>query len=214
MSRPVGREESLNDFGPERLGALLASVDAAWATYDAEFRPKLPLATFSFIASAMHELVAQEIRARLDGRPGVNLIDGAVGAANGRFLVEVDRRYILQVKKLTEDFRTRNNRTDASDDFDSQRSIPTLPDYPRLTLGYKLDDYRTTITGIFVAYNIGDENVWYQDLRTGEYGEGFEALLFPGPAGPSAADQENAEAERKRSKNAGEDDSEGANEGA
>lgn len=186
----IGRREAVRLLGPGRLDLLRRCVDDAWTTYDEHLRAHLPVP--SRLPTIIHELVAEQARKHLTEPEGFRVRDGE---ANERFLITVDTAVIIQFKKLTQDMLTRNNPTETSERFDRQQTgIEGIPDLPRLTVGYHLWQLGTAIAGIYLAFNIGRENVWYYDLNTGEHSIAFD---FPGAGGPSPAEQERAERRRQ-----------------
>ncbi len=168
-------------------------IEDGWAIYDEVFRPHMPLAGPVQVANTLFALVTEQARRNLREEHGFRLSDGEV---NGRFNVIIDGTVVVQFRKLTKDFLTTNHRTSSSDEYDNQEpGIERLPDLPRLTVGYQLDPYLMSVSGIYLAFNVGQENLWWNDLNSGEHSN---ALEFPGIDGPSAADQEgDAESDEK-----------------
>lgn len=193
MPMMIRRESALEALGPDRLAVLRDCVAEAWREYEESVRPILPLCSPVGMANILRELVVEAARSRLTEEDGFSILDGVCG---GRFLVQVDGRLVVQFRKLTRDFLTRNNPTDTSDAFDRQEpGIEEIPDMPRLTVGYQLGQYRTSIAGYYLAFVVGNECIWHHDLDTGEHSI---VLDFPEFAGESAAEQETAEEERRR----------------
>lgn len=192
MGMSIRRETAVALIGEERMAKCLGCVADAWRTYEEHFRPHLPLCHPNHLPTFLHELVCEEVRRHLTEDLGFVIHDGVAG---GRFLVEVDGRVILQFRKLTRDMLTRNNPTDTSDAFDRQESgIDGIPDQPRLTVGYQLGQYRTSIAATYLAFVVGRECVWFHDLETGEHSTTIE---FPQP-GESAAERETRDEERRK----------------
>lgn len=189
MTMWIDREVAVQRLGDSRLDLLLQCHDDAWVEYNATIRPRLPLCDMAAMATILHEIIKEKSRELFLGVDGVLVRDPAPG---GRFLLEVDRKVVVQFKKLTKDFRTVNNPTVTSLAFDRQQLSGELdvPPFPRLTAGYKLGQYGTEIEGIWLAFVIGDECIWYHDLRTGEYSR---MLDLPVPRGPSPAEIEREE---------------------
>jgi hypothetical protein len=194
MGMMIGRPKAVRIVGPERLALLLQSVEGGWAKFEDRIRPWYPLCSPTGMATMIHEGVKDEVRRQFEGVPGAIIHDGTLGRAR-RFLLELDRRLIVQFKKLTEDFHTVNNPTETSEAFDNQqRGCDELPDLPRLTVGYQLGQYGTSLAGIWMAFVVGKEAAWYHDLQSGEYSTQF---VFP-HRDRSAADEEVATEEERR----------------
>ena len=186
MAMMIRRDEALEVLGGERLGLLQLCLDTAWSKYEAVFRPELPLCSPIGMANLLRELVIQQVRERFVGVPDVVIRDRNV--VGGRFLAIVGQRAVLSFKKLTRDFQTANIPTDTSLAFDSQEpGIEGMPDLPRLTVGYQLGQFGTSLAGTYLAFVVGKECIWHHDLQTGA--ESIE-LEFP------ATEQSAAEAER------------------
>ncbi len=184
-----GSDEALRLLKPV-LPDLRECVRAAWAKYEATMPAALPLASASFRAHAMHEFVLEEVRHRI----GDVYRQAEVAEPNPkrRFLVYWAKRLALQFKKLGPDFLTSNYPTETALAFDRQDlNLPDCKPYPKLTVGYQLDEFATGLTGIYLAFRIGKECVWWHNLDTGE---GSIMLEFPAPdtLRPSAADEETA----------------------
>lgn len=193
MAMMIGQDSALELIGPERRNLLLECVDAGWQAWAQEVRPHLPLCSPRGLANVVHELVVHQARSRLTPELGFRIDDPVSG---GRFLAIVDGRLLLQFKKLTIDLCTRNNPTDTSRAFDRQeRGIEGIPDLPRLTVGWQLGQYATELSEVYLAFLVGDEAVWYYNLRNGEQST---ALDFGLPEGPSPAEEEAAAAWRNQ----------------
>lgn len=192
MSRGIRREVAVERIGDDGMAVFRDCLASAWEKWTEHFRPFIPTPSSRGLANILHELIIEEARQRFGNIPGVNIRDNVLG---GRFLLELrDARLIVQFKKLTQDFVTVNNPTPASLTFDRQQPIDDFPTWPRLTVGYQLSAYGTSLE-MYLAYIIGDECIWYHNL---ESAESSIMLEFPDLVGPSAADLEQAEEERQR----------------
>lgn len=192
MGMMVRRDEAVETLGDARLAILKQCLDEAWATFDRSFRSALPLCSPVGMANILRELVIQQVRERFVGVDGVDIRDNNV--VGGRFLAEIDRRLILSFKKLTKDFQTTNNPTETSRAFDTQEpGIEGMPDLPRITVGYQLGQYGTSIAGMWLAFVVGKECVWHHDLQTGA---GSIEIEFPRDE-ESAAEKERRASERQ-----------------
>lgn len=200
MGMGIDRKTAIELIGSERMALMRSCIEDGWAIYDEVFRPYMPLAGPVQLANTLFALVTERARQTLREEHGFHILDGAV---HGRFNVVVDGSVVVQFRKLTKDFLTTNHRTDTSDAYDRQEpGIEGLPDAPRLTVGYQLDQYLMSVAGTYLAFNIGQENVWWSDLASGEHSITLE---FPGVDGPGAADQE-ADAEREASEQSDEEE--------
>ena len=194
MAMLMSRETAIIQIGPERLDRLRACFVAAWGRYEAQFRPHLPLCDPTAMATILRELVLEEARRTFSDQPGVVILDGP---RDRRFLLVIDDALVVQVKKLTQDFQTVNNPTETSKAFDRQLPIEGFPSVPRLTAGYKLGQYGTQMSGIWLIFLVGKQCLWHYDLETGEHSLTLD-LGVPRPTeGEGAADQE-ADEERRR----------------
>lgn len=195
----IGQEEAIAALGEERLAPLAECVDSAWAVYEETFMPEVPVCSGIGQANILHELVAQQAREQLDTEEGFRIHDRTDD--RGRFLVTVDGQITLQFKKLTADLLTRNNQTETSRAFDLQEpELDGIPNYPRLTVGWVLGQYRTSLSEVYLVFAIGDDVQWHYDLRSGE---GSISLELVRPDGPSPAEQE-AALERRKDEDDGE----------
>jgi hypothetical protein len=180
-------EEALALLKPV-LADLRACVREAWKKYEASVPALVPLASSGFRAHAMHEFVLEEVRHRIGGQYAD--ADIAERSRRRRFLVYWKKRLALQFKKLGPDFLTRNYPTRTAVDFDRQvLDLPECKPYPKLTIGYQLDEFATGLLGVYVAFRIGKECVWWHNLDTGE-----ESIMFdfptPDTLSPDVGDEE------------------------
>lgn len=187
----IEEPDAVEALGMERMEMLRGCVEQAWEAYDTNMRPAMPLATTSAVAHCLHELTLQQVRDSFGPETGVIVHDNTIG---GRFLLEVPGKLVVQFKKLTKDFHTSNNPTETSEKFDRQEPIEGFPIVPRLTVGYQLGHYGTAIAGIYLAFVVGRECVWYHDLQDG--GSSMVLDFRPNAGRPSPAERERAEERR------------------
>lgn len=169
------------------LADLRTCVREAWKKYEASIPQHLPLASQGFRAHAMHEFVLEEVRQRIGGYRDADI---AERTQRRRFLVYWKKRMALQFKKLGPDFLTRNYPTRTALDFDRQvLDLPECKPYPKLTVGYQLDEFATGLLGAYVVFRIGEECVWWYNLDSGEGSMMFD---FPAPdtLRPDVGDEE------------------------
>lgn len=191
MTMEIDADSAVDGLGPERMGKLRGCLEGAWTIYDASIRPTLPLCSAVGMANILRELVIEQVRNTFVGVPGVEIKDNTV---KGRFLLEIDKKFLLQFKKFTKDFQTVNNPTETSLAFDNQQIVEGVPDLPRITVGYQLGQYNTSLAGMWVAFCIGKENIWHVDLQGGERSLKLE---FP-PQDESAAKKERKADQKKK----------------
>lgn len=156
MAMEIRQEDALEGMGDDKRALLRQCVEGAWTLYTERFRPVLPYCTPRGMANILHELTVQQIRDKFAEVPGVEIRENWV---KNRFLLEISGVMILQFKKLTKNFQTRNIRTRTSLAFDGQRDVEGMPSLPRVTVGYQLGQYNTEIAGIWLAFLIGKEAV-------------------------------------------------------
>jgi len=190
MPMLIDRETALRRLGPDRLELLGRCFERAWERYEEVIRPELPLCHPTPQAGILREFIINEVRDAFPDLPGVTIRDHDAG---GRFLLEIDGVLMIQFKKLTTDFQTRNYPTPTSEAFDQQRELDGFPALPRLTAGYQMGQYGTELASVSLAFLVGSECVWHHDIQSGEHSVTLE---FPHAAGPSPADQEE-EAKRR-----------------
>ena len=184
MGMMIRKDDAVYAIGPVRMKMLLACIDEAWRLYNAHVRRLVPLSTMRGIATSLNELIMQQVRERFDGVAGTKIRDNTTG---GRFLLEIDGTLMLYFKKLDDDFKTSNHATEMSRAFDAQEEeVADFPAMPRVNAGYQTDGFGTAMTGKYLAFGIGNENVWHHNIETGE--QSIE-LEFPTPK-RSPADQE------------------------
>lgn len=192
MTMMIAQGDAVEALGQERLAILKTCVDEAWQTFDETVRPIVPLCSPTGTANILRELLIQQVRERFVGVSGVNIHDRNV--VGGRFLAEIDQQMILSFKKLTKDFHTSNYPTDTAQAFDKQEpGLEGMPDVPRITVGYQLGQFGTSLSGVFLAFVVGKECVWHYDLQSGS---GSIEIDFPREE-ESAADKERKNAARK-----------------
>jgi hypothetical protein len=182
------------------LADLRICVKDAWAKYQATIPMLLPLASSGFRAHAMHEFVLEQVRHRIDGQYEEATI--AERTKNRRFLVYWKNRVALQFKKLGPDFLTRNYPTRTAIEFDLQvLDLPECLPYPKLTIGYQLNEFATDLLGVYVAFRLGKECVWWHNLDTGEGSIMFDFptpdTMQPHEEGEEVAANDDAEEGRK-----------------
>lgn len=194
MTMMIDEEAAVAALGEECLGILRDCVEAAWDKFEHHFRPILPLCSPGAMATIVHELTLEEARRRFGPETGVVVRDALVQGK--RFMLEVPGKCIVRFKKLTKDFQTSNYPTETAVAFDAQQLVRDYPGLPRLTVGYQLGQYRTSITGIYLAFLIGKDVIWYRGL---DEAGGSTVIEFPrSPDMPSAADIERAEEAAER----------------
>lgn len=163
----IGVDEAITLLKPV-LPDLRLCVREGWEAYLRSVPQLVPLASPGFRAHAVHEFVLEEVRHRIGGNhPQQAQI--AERTTKRRFLVYWRKRLALQFKKLGPDFLTANYPTGTALKFDRQEpDLPECPPYPKLTVGYQLDEFAANLTGVYVAFRVGKECVWWYNLDSGE----------------------------------------------
>lgn len=117
----------------------------------------LPLARTR--ANVVSNLMNDEARKRLCMRDGIQVTESA-----GRSLFEVDGRLLLHFKKLNSGLRTSNYPTQQALLFARQLTLPSMPELPRLTVGYRLDR-AAQFVGVFVVFLVGKALRWSYQIE-------------------------------------------------
>ena len=183
MTMEIESRPAREIIGKERLAWLRRCVEDAWAVFDEKIRRFLPTCEPLALPSLIRQLILQEIKKSCEAYEGVSVIPSH---KSGRFLVVIDGQVVIQIKKLTEDLQTVNIETKTSRKFDLQLPLPGYPDNPRLTLGYKLDDFGTQLLEVLLIFSIGNDCQWHYNLQTGERSQ---EITFPIRPVSDAADQ-------------------------
>jgi hypothetical protein len=127
----------------------------------------------------LQNFVVRDVNRQFAELPGFRVVN----SRTGRYLISVGDRLILQVKFLTEDFRTVNTLTETAKLFNAQADIEGLPSLPRLTLGYRLDALETAVEGVYVMLGVNNVPSWWYRIadEEGGFGQtGAEVLpIFP-----------------------------------
>ena len=71
---------------------------------------------------------------------------------------------VVRFKKVDEDLRTSNFPTPTALLFDSQAPLPGIPLGDRVTVGYLLNEFETSILGVFVILAKSDRVLWSYEL--------------------------------------------------
>lgn len=195
MTMLIDRERAIGQIGPERLDRLAGCFRAAWDIWFSRIRQSVPLCDPAAMATFFRELVLEQVREKFADQPGVVILDAP---SDRRFLLVIDNTLVVQFKKLTRDFQTRNNPTKTSETFDRQLPLEGLPSFPRLTAGYQFSEFRDQVAGIWLAFLVGDECQWYHSLDDGEHSMVLDLDFPQPPVGRGAADQEMAEDRLRR----------------
>jgi hypothetical protein len=134
----------------------------------------------SFRAHTMQELMVDEARQRFGDVHGVEIHD-----RNGaeRFLLSFGGKLLVQFKKLDSDFRTHNYPTKRSVMFNSQATLPGIPNGCRVSVGYQLDATATALETVAVVCQGPYIPPWWYEL--GEDAPSM-AMLAPGEPPPPA----------------------------
>ncbi len=113
-------------------------------------------------ANMLYDRLVQMVRQALDGHPRIQL------AHRGRMLrLIVDQRVLVRFKKLDEDLRARNVRTDSQLLDYYQLWLPGIeePALTKLTFGYRLNATQTEIVGRYLTCPKNwKENHWFAAL--------------------------------------------------
>ncbi|HEU0077722.1 MAG TPA: hypothetical protein VFQ76_08760, partial [Longimicrobiaceae bacterium] len=184
MLSPLSQEEAhhtLQPFYPK----LLECVSGAFRDFRSFQVEKHPDMFVRARRTLLQDLVVRDVHRTYSEAPGFRVVD----PKTGRYLLAVADRILLQVKHLTQEFRTAFSDTQTNQKFNAQEELDGLPPLPRVTLGYRLDALEAAIEGVYVLYSIDNEPVWwYRIPEEGEGQDGAETLpLFPpAPVGPVA----------------------------
>ena len=136
------------------------------------------------------DLWYRRVTPRLHGLPGVGRDGGGeeiVARYRGQRYISFDERVSLRIKKLGKrDLLSRNYPTNQAERYIRQRRLPGLPDYARLTFGYRTDETELLIQDAFVLLRYGEVNLWLWQVwgaSVDTYGvqEAIPGLYVPDP---------------------------------
>lgn len=155
----VSQKEVVDRLG-KALPALASCISQAWeiyGRYPAELRVDH---TSRSRASLIHDHATSLARQHFDVRAGSHCQE-----IRKLFLVYFDSGIIVRIKKLDENFRTSNIRTQQCLNFMDQLALPTLGDTVNLHVGYRLNALQTDLEGIYLACPSGaNGNAWVMSL--------------------------------------------------
>ncbi len=157
-------KESLAEY-EERLYGCVSRAVRRWFI---EIAPRIATASKRLRASAICDLIGEEVRKEFDDEDGMRLF-----VKYERILVSIAGELVIRFKKLDRRFRTANYPTQTALQFDNaQPPLPLgiVPPGERITIGYKLDRAEIQL-----------ESVWVLQQRDG----GIEWLY---PITPTLAD--------------------------
>lgn len=139
-------------------------IRRGWARYSEVIPKELPMPSPRGKANMIHEFIINEARVLLTGIEGIIVND----SIDGRFLVNIENRVLLQFKKLNRAFETSNYPTRTARAFNAQEEIAGLPRCVRLTVGYRLNRLGTELAGIYILFGTKNRPSWRYDLRAPE----------------------------------------------
>ena len=155
------------------------------------------------VATVMHQMTMNELRAEYHGESGVHLMEG-----HETIRLLVGRRVAIRLKKMDERGYTRAAPTQATLAF----TTPALPlpfsseDFPDLCavdVGYVLNELGTRLEDILVAARDQDAVLWSYAIDRGAPATAG-ATLFPAPVAPTSPASiirvTGADADRKRTR--------------
>lgn len=158
-------------------------VRQGWSEYKSVMAERHPGMRVRCRRTLLQEFIVKEVEAAFGLVPGLSIIE----TRSGRVLLVVADAFVLQVKHLTREFRTKNIPTDEAVAFNAQRLLPGYPPLPRLTLGFRLDALEASIEGVYVLCGLNNRPVWY--YRIDDNGEGIwgaETIEMLPPDAPTA----------------------------
>lgn len=145
-------------------------------------------ASFDFkrtVATLMHQMVMNEIRAEYADSRTVRLLEGHETI---RLLIE--RQLVLRLKKMDRHGYTRAQPTQATLGFTNEMPLPfagdDIPDVHTVDFGYVLNELETKIETILVAARYGESVLWSYPTD-GREDAGVIAVISPPSTPPSTA---------------------------
>lgn len=154
-------------------GQLEECIQKAWVEFRSVMASTHPGMRVRCRRTLHQDLVVKHVEAAFGEIPGFKVLEDG----NGRVLLIVADRLVLQFKHIKRDFRTANFPTKLARDFDAQRHIDGLPPLPRLTVGYRLDQLETKVEGIYVIFAVAKQRVWHYRLDDDAFGTEVLELL-------------------------------------
>jgi len=141
---------------------ILGCYNRAWDKWLTQIAPIFSKPCSRYRANTINELVIHEARRVF----GVDEWQSEVKILElDRFLLLIKpARLMLIFKKLDEDFKTSNVRTKRAEMFDAQMEMEGIPSWPRLTLGYQIDQLGTKIE-VFIMYQKARRHLWSYALE-------------------------------------------------
>jgi hypothetical protein len=155
--------------------ALHACVIAAWKRWKEDFAPRLQLPYPRCRANVIYDLMIEEARKRFSGLPEVAIVEGVQ-----RALLSVGD-LLLRFKKVDDQLHTRNYPTQGALQYDAQLRLPGVPRGTRVTIGYRVDEFRQQLSAIFVILAAGRRVLGAYELLPNE---GLSFAPTPLPMAP------------------------------
>ncbi|MDL2284499.1 hypothetical protein LJC19_05085 [Oxalobacter sp. OttesenSCG-928-P03] len=153
----------------EDLPVIYSCIKDGWAIYQKEYPEHLKIAhTSRSRASLVHDHIASLARQRLEPRFGVHCHE-----IQKLFLVSFNSGVVIRFKKLDDNFRSSNIRTQQSLGFMEQETLPEIGKAINLQAGYRLNELETDIEGIYLTLPIGESgNAWIFELNEADFARG------------------------------------------
>jgi hypothetical protein len=140
---------------------LLLDLCEGWEVAVSRYRDEYPPAVLaehddSVAAACVRSHQWMEVQRRLDGKPGIALLN-----INGLKVINLRDQAVIRLKKLDARGRHSNYQTKQQREFDGQEPLPGLPPAAvRLTSGYQLDASGEAIERHIVARPMGRSIAW------------------------------------------------------
>lgn len=155
----ISREQALVAL-KELFPVFRSSVHGAWGLYQKKVAGAFKLPTARTRANVVHDLIVEQLEARIRGMRGVRL-----SRSGDRALLSVGSNIVVEVHKLDADLVAMRNQTGFAEILDCQQLSNGLGPVAVLTLGYTHDDLGASLRDVMVVYTLNGGMEWVIDLH-------------------------------------------------
>lgn len=110
-------------------------------------------------ANIVHDHIVCNVKIQFQNVKNVSFIE-----TRGIFFINIRNKYLIRFKMFDNNIRHKNFQTPHAIAFDSQESLPGIPQGARLIAGYILNSLETAIKNIYLTCPNGSSNQWCWNL--------------------------------------------------
>jgi hypothetical protein len=153
----ISLDEAQRILGPYH-GDLLDCTMNGWNVFISQIAPNYPPFEKRTRRNLVNNLIMHEVTKCFFEVPGTH-----ISTFHGRSVLQIGP-LVVRFKKVDEDLRTSNFPTPTALLFDGQAPLPGIPRGDRVTVGYLLNEFETSILGVFVILAKSDSVLWSYEL--------------------------------------------------